>query len=445
MPPVLTHGHVKDTEDFLTNSYTPKKGYSYEVKEEWSVPASKFANDTCNPIRKIIDEMKLTPNPKKEMIALSIGDPTVFGNMKLAEEVKDAVVSSLRCEKNNGYAPSVGYEHARAAVAEYDSCENSTLTAKDVVFASGCSGALDLAITVLANPGQNILIPRPGFSLYKTLAASLSIETRYYDLLPELSWECDLEQMESLIDENTATIIVNNPSNPCGSVFSRQHILDIVDIARRHKLPIIADEIYAHFVFDGETYYSVASQSTDVPVLSCGGLTKRFLVPGWRMGWITIHDRNNIFSQEIRAGLQALSTRILGPNTIIQGAVPAILKNTTKEYHAETVGMVHEHAILSYKAISKIPGLKPVMPQGAMYMMIGIDMKRFPEFTSDVDFTERMVTEQSVFCLPAKCFELPNYFRIVLTVPKEKLDIACERIQEFCQDHYVSEEETTGR
>jgi len=412
----------------------------YSCKKEWSVPASKFANDTCNPIRKIVDEMKLTPHPEKDMIALSIGDPTVFGNMKLAEEVNAAVIDSLKSEKNNGYAPSVGYEQARAAVAEYESCENSTLTSKDVVFASGCSGALDLAITVLANPGQNILIPRPGFSLYKTLAASLSIETRYYNLLPENSWEIDLEQMESLIDENTATIIINNPSNPCGSVFSRQHIRDIVDIASRHKLPIIADEIYAHFVFSGEEYYSVASQSADVPVLSCGGLTKRFLVPGWRMGWVTIHDRNNVFAKEVRAGLQALSTRILGPNTIIQGAVPSILKNTTQKYHQETVGMVHENAILSFKAISKIPGLKPVMPQGAMYMMIGIEMERFPEFTSDVDFTERLVTEQSVFCLPAKCFEYPNFFRVVLTVPQEKLDIACQRIQEFCSKHYVAEE-----
>lgn len=431
--PTPTDGRVDEHVVQYKNEYSSKK--------EWCVPASKFANDTCNPIRKIVDEMKLTPHPEKDMIALSIGDPTVFGNMKLAEEVNAAVIESLKSEKNNGYAPSVGYEQARAAVAEYESCENSTLTAKDVVFASGCSGALDLAITVLANPGQNILIPRPGFSLYKTLAASLSIETRYYNLLPENSWEVDLEHLESLIDENTATIIINNPSNPCGSVFSRQHIRDIVDIASRHKLPIIADEIYAHFVFAGEEYYSVASQSTDVPVLSCGGLTKRFLVPGWRMGWITIHDRNNVFAKEVRAGLQALSTRILGPNTIIQGAVPSILKNTTQKYHQETVGMVQENAILSYKAISKIPGLKPVMPQGAMYMMIGIEMERFPEFTSDVDFTEKLVTEQSVFCLPAKCFEYPNFFRVVLTVPQEKLDIACQRIQEFCSEHYVAEEE----
>jgi len=406
------------------------------VRQEWSVPASEFAKNTSNPIRKIVDGMKLTPNPEKEMIALSIGDPTVFGNLPISDVVKKAVINSTECEKFNGYGPSVGYEKAREAVAKYDSCENSQICAKDVVFASGCSGALDMVISVLANPGQNILVPCPGFSLYKTLSDSFGIETRYYNLLPEQSWSIDLNHMESLINENTVAILINNPSNPCGSVFTREHICDIIKICSRHKLPIIADEIYAHFVFPGHKYYSMASQSTDVPVLSCGGLTKRFLVPGWRMGWISIHDKNNVLSKEIRDGLTALSTRIIGPNTVIQAALPEILENTPAEFFDSTIATIQANAEFAYSAIEKIPGLKPVMPQGAMYMMIGIDIEKFPGFVSDVDFTERMVTEQSVFCLPAKCFQYPNFFRIVLTVPEAKLQAACGRLAEFCERHY---------
>lgn len=409
---------------------------------EWNVKATVMAKNTNNPIRKIVDGMKLTPNPDKEMIALSIGDPTVFGNLPPSKVASDAVVEATTRNQCNGYAPSVGYESARAAVAEYCSCASSPITAKDVVFASGCSGALDLAISVLANPGQNILVPRPGFSLYNTLAGSFGIHVRYYNLIPEKSWEVDLDQMESLVDDDTAAIIVNNPSNPCGSVFSGKHIREILAVAEKNRVPIIADEIYAHFVFPGHQYISMASQTTEVPILSCGGLTKRFLVPGWRMGWITIHDRHGVFAIEVRQGLTALSQRILGPNTLVQGALAKILTQTPSHFFDSTIQAIHRNARMCFEALSNVCGLRPIMPQGAMYIMVGIDMDRFPKFKSDMEFTECLVTQQSVFCLPAQCFEYPNYFRIVLTVPEDKLSEACERIAEFCNDQYCQEVDT---
>lgn len=152
-----------------------------------------------------------------------------------------------------------------------------------------------MCISVLAEPGQNILIARPGFSIYRTLASGHGIEIRSYNLIPEKNWEVDLKHMESLIDENTAAMIVTNPSNPCGSVFSREHLQNIVALAEKYFIPIIADEIYEHFVFPGIEHHPISSLSKNVPVLSCGGLTKRFIVPGWRLGWIVIHDRHNLF------------------------------------------------------------------------------------------------------------------------------------------------------
>lgn len=152
-----------------------------------------------------------------------------------------------------------------------------------------------MCISVLAEKGKNILIPRPGFSIYRTLATGHGIDVRSYDLLPEKQWEIDLVQLESQIDENTAALILINPSNPCGSVFRKEHILEIIQIAEKYCVPIIADEIYEHFVFPGIEYHSISSLSVNVPVLTCGGLTKRFLVPGWRLGWIVIHDRHNAF------------------------------------------------------------------------------------------------------------------------------------------------------
>ena len=141
-------------------------------------------------------------------------------------------------------------------------------------------------------------------------ANGLGIKTKEYNLLPEQDWQVDLDHMESMIDENTVAILVNNPSNPCGSVFDEDHLTEILKIAEEYCLLIIADEIYEHFVFNGseKSYTPIAKLSKNVPVLSCGGLTKRYLVPGWRLGWITLHDRNGIFQESgIRKGLHSLS------------------------------------------------------------------------------------------------------------------------------------------
>ncbi|XP_057692145.1 tyrosine aminotransferase [Corythoichthys intestinalis] len=416
-------------------------GSSYPVKdkrrrEAWRVKPSLMAENTLNPIRAIVDGMQLSPNPDKAMIALSIGDPTVFGNLPLDDAVIQAIKDALDSHKYNGYAPSIGYLKSRQAVANFYSCSEAPLEAEDVILTSGCSQAIDLVISVLCNPGDNILVPRPGFSLYKTLAVSLGIEVRFYNLLPEKSWEVDLQHLESLIDERTSLLIVTNPSNPCGSVFTKEHQQKILTVASRNCIPILADEIYSNMVFPGCDCPSLASLSNDVPIISCGGLAKRWLVPGWRMGWILIHDKNNIFGSEIRQGLVKLSQRILGPCTIIQGALEEIFNNTHQRFYDHTIDFLKSNAEICFNELSTVPGLKPIMPSGAMYLMVGIDMDDFPDFQNDVDFTERLVTEQSVFCLPATAFEYPNFFRIVVTVPEHMMVDACGRIREFCQRHY---------
>ncbi|XP_076297194.1 tyrosine aminotransferase isoform X2 [Lasioglossum baleicum] len=362
-------------------------------RQRWNVLASDIGRNTHNPIRSIVENIVIEPNSTKSVISLSIGDPTIFGNLKPPKEVIAAVQESLVSELYNGYAPSTGYQSAKEAVAEYSSSEFVKVKAEDVILCSGCSCALDLCITALAREGQNILIPRPGFSIYRTLAEGLGITVKSYDLRPELNWEIDLDDLESRIDESTAAIIINNPSNPCGSVFSRDHILDILDVAARYYVPIIADEIYEYMVFPGRSFYSFASLSTEVPILSCSGLTKRFLVPGWRMGWIIIHDRLNILEKE-------------------------------------------SHSKLAYDCVVKIPGLKPIIPTGAMYMMVYIDLPSFPEFHSDLEFVQRLLMEESVFCLPGQCFDYPSYMRLVITVPVDMIEEACHRIQDFCEKHH---------
>lgn len=408
-----------------------------KTRRIWNVRPSKIAANTVNPIRSIVDNLHINPNPEKQVISLSIGDPTVFGNLKPCEEITSAIIESVTSMRYNGYAPSTGYVDSRAAVAEYASREGAILEPEDVILTSGCSHALEMCILALADPGQNILIPRPGFSIYRTIAESMGIETKAYDLLPNQNWQIDLAHLESQVDSQTAAIIINNPSNPCGSVFSKRHLRAILEVANRKCVPIIADEIYEDFVFRGETFYPIASLSTHVPILSCGGLTKKFLVPGWRMGWILIHDRQGIFGTEVRKGLQALSQRIIGSNTIVQGALPRILRDTPETFYEDCIETVQRNAVLAYSIISEVPGLRPIMPAGAMYMMVGIQISAFPALKHDMDFVEFLMSEQSVFCLPGLCFDYPNYFRIVLTVPEDLMVEACERIKEFCTNHYT--------
>jgi tyrosine aminotransferase len=174
-----------------------------------------------------------------------------------------------------------------------------------------------MALRGLLNPGDNnILIPKPGFPMYQVACDAHKIQTKYYDLLPENNWEADIAQMESLIDENTKAILINNPSNPCGSVYSKQHLTDILALAEIYKLPIISDEIYGDMVFGDNVFYPLASISKTVPIISLGGLAKKFIIPGWRVGWVIVHDRNDIL-KEIREAYFKLSQMILGANSLV--------------------------------------------------------------------------------------------------------------------------------
>jgi tyrosine aminotransferase len=157
-------------------------------------------------------------------------------------------------------------------------------------------------MSVLMDHGDNFLTPSPGFSLYITVAQNRGFEARVYNCLPEQDWEADLEHMQSLIDERTKLIVVINPSNPLGAVYSKEHLLAILELAKRNHLPVLADEIYAHMVFEGE-FHSLGHLTDEVPVIVMGGLSKRWLVPGWRLGWGALHDPKHLFEGRFDEGV----------------------------------------------------------------------------------------------------------------------------------------------
>jgi len=280
-----------------------------------------------------------------------------------------------------------------------------------------------------------MLIPAPGFSLYETICNYKSFEAKHYRLLPERNWEVDLEDLERQIDSLTCAILINNPSNPCGTVYSKQHLQQILKIASKHKIPIIADEIYDKLIFPGNEFFSLGSLSIDVPVLSIGGMAKVFVVPGWRIGWITIHDRNNVLS-ELRPGLVKLSQIILGANSVAQSVIPDAILHTPQSFFPDLCQKLNENAQLLYRSIQSIPGLFAVEPKGAMYIMMGIRVNEFKDIKNDVEFALKLLEEENVFVLPGKIFKCENFVRLVICPPPNLLSEASQRIKEFCQRHH---------
>ncbi|GJD06337.1 Tyrosine aminotransferase [Galdieria sulphuraria] len=219
------------------------------VQREWKISCSKRAMETVNPIRQLVQGMAVKPNPDKKLIALSIGDPTAFGNLKVPREAMKALSKVLAENSAHGYANSLGNEHARSAIASKYSYKYHSITKDEVILTCGTSGALEMVFNALCNPGDNVLIPRPGFPLFKTLLDNLGVEVRYYDLDPHQRWQIRLEKLPQLVDNRTAALVVNNPSNPCGSVFSYSHMMAIVEMAQRLCIPIVADEVYSDMTF----------------------------------------------------------------------------------------------------------------------------------------------------------------------------------------------------
>ncbi|GAA5916398.1 hypothetical protein JCM6882_001547 [Rhodosporidiobolus microsporus] len=421
------------------------------------VSISAQAKRIANPIREIIANIDLSApaeeGVEKPLINLGLGDPSVFGNFPPAPESIAAIESSLHSGRALGYPESVGYPDAREAIANYfDEGEGATFrpTKQDVVLSHGASGALEMAISVLADETKNVLFPKPLFTAYETMSAIANCEIRHYDLLPEQNWEVDLAHLDSLIDENTAFVMLNNPSNPCGSNWSEAHLRDIAALMERRRVLVITDEVYAGLAWsvtgpcrsadaprvEGKFNRGVFTPYTAVcgnsPCIVVGALSKRWLAPGFRCGWCIVHDPVGVLG-EVRVGLGKWAFRIQGPNSTIQRAIPGILSNTPEKFYLDTMADLKKTSEALYARLKQIPGLKPLLPQGAMYLMCG-GLENF-DLPNDKAFVEALHQEERVFILPGACFRLDGYMRFVTTTPLPVLLDAADRLEAFCARH----------
>ncbi|RZC49781.1 hypothetical protein C5167_018202 [Papaver somniferum] len=380
----------------------------------------------------------LNVKDQRPTIPLGHGDPSPFACFRTTHVADDALNIAVKTGKFNSYAPVGGILPARRSVAEYLSRDFPyTLSADDVFLTSGCRQAIEVIISVLSYPGANILIPKPGYPHYDACAAANNLEIRHFDLLPEKAWEIDLEAVEALADENTLAIAVINPGNPCGNVYSYEHLKKVAETAKRLGIPVIADEVYGHLTFGSNPFVPMGVFGSMVPVFTLGSISKRWLVPGWRLGWIVITDPNGFLKEaEIPSSIKQYLNMSNNPASIIQAAVPHILENTKEEFFENTISLLREALDICADEIKEITCISLLhKPQGSMFVMVKLNTLLLKDISDDLDFCNKLAKEESVIILPGIVLGVKNWLRITFSIDLPSLKDALSRIKSFCQRH----------
>ncbi|CAI9760491.1 unnamed protein product [Fraxinus pennsylvanica] len=357
-------------------------------------------------------------NDDRKVISLGIGDPTAYSCFHTAAVAQEAVMESLLSAKFNGYSPTAGLPQARKAIADYLSSELPyKLSWEDVYLTAGCTQAIEITESILAGPGANILLPRPGYPIYGLCAAFRHLEIRYFDLVPEKGWEVDLKAVEALVDHNTVAMVIINPGNPCGNVYKYQHLKKIAETAKRLGVVVIADEVYGHLAFGDSSFVPMGVFGSIAPVITLGSLSKRWLVPGWRLGWLVMNDPNgSLKSPKFIERLNKYCDICGGPATFIQAAVPTIIEQTHDVFFRKTINMLKQTSDICFEKIKEIHCIScPYKPEGSMAVMVKLNLSLLKDISDDIDFCFKMAKEESVIILPGLCCWpkklAPNHFR----------------------------------
>ncbi|KAJ1278965.1 hypothetical protein BS78_04G118600 [Paspalum vaginatum] len=326
------------------------------------------------------------------------------------------------------------------AIASYLSSDLPyQLSPDDIYLTAGCCQAIDVMISVLAQPGSNsnILLPKPGFPLYEARTTFSNLEARHFNLIPDHGWEADLESVEALADESTVAMVIVNPSNPCGSVYSYDHLAKVAETARKLGIVIIADEVYDHLAFGDKPFIPMGVFADIVPVITLGSISKRWLVPGWRLGWIAMCDRNGVLKEaKVDKLIEDYINITNDPATFIQGAIPQIISNTKEDYFNKILNLLRTSADLCYGKIKETRGITcPHKPEGSMFVMVKLDLSCLYGIQDDLDFCCRLAKEESVIVLPGSALGMKDWIRITFAMDVPTLENALERIKSFCQRH----------
>ncbi|KAI7741596.1 hypothetical protein M8C21_032138 [Ambrosia artemisiifolia] len=411
-----------------------KQEWGFKENHELHAAAAFTIRNILESIMENIDE-KRSGKPK---IHLGHGDPSVYDCFRTSTSVEDALVESIRSAKFNCYPAGVGIDPARSAIAEYLSKDLPYKIENDDVFlTAGGNHAIEILLTVLGRPGANILFPRPNYPVYEARVRFSPLEVRHFDLLPEKGWEIDLDGVKALADSDTVAIVLINPGNPCGNVLTFEHMKKIAETARELGILIISDEVYAHQVFADKPFIPMGVFGDIAPVLTIGSLSKRWVVPGWRFGWIAITDPTGILHQTGVAGsLKSCLTISADPPTVIQGAIPAVIKNTPESFFLNINKILKEAAEMFFEKIKEVPNVTCThKPEGSMFTMVKLNIPAFEDIVDDTDFCTKLAKEECMVIFPGEAVCLKNWVRVSFAAEPKVLEDAIERMKAFCLRH----------
>ena len=383
-----------------------------------AIPVAKRIGGFVYAIRNIVTEARKVEAAGRNVRYLNIGDPITFG-FSTPPHLIEAVDRAMR-DGHNGYAPSVGILAAREAVTEECLRRGMPVSPDRVLITSGTSEGIELTLTAIAQDGDEVLVPVPTYPLYTAVLAKIGARAVFYRTDPARGWLPDVEHIRSLITSATRALVVIDPNNPTGATYPATVRRELVDLADRHNFPLLADEVYADLAFDGPVP-ALASLNPDAPVISFSSLSKAYLAPGWRAGWMAVGRTDRL--DEVLAAIKKLADGRLCSTGPMEHAIVAALNGDRSHQEMFRVAL-KERAELTTRRLNAIPGITAVAPTAAFYSMPRVAL---PPGVTDEQYVISLLRETGVLCVYGSGFGTrpeDGFFRVVfLASPAELSDI----------------------
>jgi alanine-synthesizing transaminase len=391
--------------------------------------ASRMAN-VRYAIRDLIVVADEVARDGRTILYLNIGDPCKF-DFQTPPHMIEAVLKAM-VDGHNGYCESLGIKPAVEAI-HHEAERNGLRDIQSIFIGYGSGEVIDSCLTALLNPGDNVLTPSPEYPLYGAIMAKLDCPVNAYDLDESNGWEPDVDQIASKINSRTRGILLITPNNPTGAVYSRRTLEKVLELARRHGLIIFADEIYDKLIFHPtEKHVSIASLATDVPVITFNGLSKAYLVPGWRIGWAIATGPKEVLQPYLEAVHRLLRARLSAPHPFQHAIKPAL--EGPQDHLVEVRRKLRSRADLTVEWANRTPHVKLVPPKGAFYAFPTLDI---PE--DDLTFVTDLLKQKHVLVVNGSGFgEKPGtrHIRIVFLPSEPVLSAAYDAMTDFMQERY---------
>jgi alanine-synthesizing transaminase len=390
-------------------------------------PAIRTKNITYA-VRDIVVLANEVAKSGKEMLYLNIGDPNIY-DFEPPKHLVEATYKAM-LENKNGYAPSSGIKDAVDAI-EGEAERKGITNVHDIFVTTGASEAIDICLTALVNEGENVLTPTPGYPLYTAIESKLEMITNPYYLNEDNGWLPDIDDIKSKINDKTKAIILINPNNPTGSLYTQESLLQIIDLALENDLVIFADEIYDKLLFDGKEHVSIASLNKDVSCITFGGLSKNYMVPGFRIGWGMVSGRKEVLADYIEAMNKILRARLSANHPEQYGIKPSLEGEQSNLIEAKKKLTLRRN--MTVEMLNAIPGISCVKPEGAFYAFPQLHMNQ-----PDNHFVAELIKETGVVVVPGSGFgQVPGtqHVRVVFLPNEQILEKAYNAIGDFYQKY----------